>query len=78
MSISNDFPGKVIILTLLELILTVNKPSHDHYTTDFIIQTANHLFENIINNFPPCWNDVRESYKELLHLKLHIDLPTGN
>lgn len=53
---------------------TVNKPSHENYTTSSIIQTTNHLFENIVNNFPPCWNDVRDSYKKLLHQKLHIIL----
>lgn len=75
LSVSNDFPGTTLVLCLLELILTVNKPSHTHYTAPFIIESANLLFENITNNFPPCWLDVRDSYKKLLVEKLHIDLP---
>ena len=77
LSIGNDFPGSDIILTTLELILTVNEPSHKSYTTDFIIQSATILFENIVNNFPPCWNEIRDSYKKLFHQKLHINLPSS-
>lgn len=75
LSVSNDFPGTTLVLSLLELILTVNKPSHKHYTAPYIIESANMLFENITNNFPPCWLDVRDSYKRLLVEQLHIELP---
>lgn len=75
MSVNNEFPGMTLVLCLLELILTVNRPSHNHYTAPFILESANLLFENVTNNFPPCWLDVRDSYKKLLVEKLHIDLP---
>lgn len=56
------FPGEINLLNLLELILTINKPYHTRYTTNYIIKLCSITFENTLNYFPPCLSSIQQHY----------------
>lgn len=72
----NEFIDSQLFIKALELALTINQPSDDlkaDYTTQSLLEQIAEVLDRTIDQFPPCWLDLKRAYHSIIFGLLEDD-----